>query len=325
MKKVASGIKQFVSELPILPILILYFIIASVAVPNFFSARNFSNILAQSADILILSTGMMMVILNGGIDFSLASVTALGSVIGAKVMNQTDGLFVGSPVIAAIAGVVVMLLIGLAVGAFNGFAVTRLRMPSFMATMASYLAISGITAYIVNSKSITNLPEGFLFIGNGKIGPIPFNIIIAVVVLAVMWIVLNKTVYGRYVYAVGTNPKAAEISGIPVKKIVFSLFVICSFLGAIGGLISSSRLGAARPSLNQDRQMDFVTAVILGGTSIIGGKGTVLGTIVGALFIIFLNNSLGLLGLSWYTILMIKGLFLMAIILLDSYASRKSK
>lgn len=322
MKNIFSQLKRMSAQMTIVPIFIVYFVIAAFVVPSFFTGTNISNILAQSADMLILSMAMMMVILNGGIDFSLASVTALGSVLGAKIMNQTDGLLKGSPA-AALAGVAVMIGVGLAIGIFNGFAVTRLRMPSFMATMASYLAINGISLYLVNSKAISGLPSQFLFIGNGKVGPVPFNIILAAILLAAMWVVLNKTVYGRYIYAVGTNPKAAEISGIPVKKVVFSLFVICSVLGALGGLISTARLGAAMPELNQDRQMDFVTAVILGGTSIFGGKGTLAGTIIGAFFIVVLNNSLGLLGLSWYTILMIKGIFLIAIISLDSMMSRK--
>lgn len=316
--------KIFCKDFTIIPITLVYVIIASLSIPHFFTATNFGNILAQSADILIISTGMMMVVLNGGIDFSMASIMGLGSVVGAKVMNQTDGILMnmqGSFII----GILIMLGVGVGIGVLNGLAVTKLKMPSFMATMATYLIVSGLALYMVNSQPISNLPQEFLFIGNGDIGGIPFSIILAIIVLVVMWLVLNRSVFGRHVYAVGTNPKTAAISGIPVKKVVFSLFVFSGTLAAIGGLISTARLGAAMPALNQDRLMDFVTAVILGGTSIFGGKGKLLGTIVGVLFIIFLNNSLGIVGLSWYSILMIKGIFLIAIILVDSFMSKKNE
>ena len=322
MNNSLTRIKFLCRDLTIFPITIIYLIIASFAVPHFFTVTNFSNILAQSADILIISSGMMMVVLNGGIDFSMASIMGLGSVVGAKVMNQTNGLLMNSPT-AWLVGILIMLGIGVVVGILNGLAVSRLKMPSFMATMATYLIISGLALYIVNSQAISNLPNEFLYIGNGSIGPIPFSIVLAVVILVVMWLVLNRTVYGRYVYAVGTNPRAALISGIPVKKIVFSLFLFSGTLAAIGGLVSSSRLGAAMPALNQDRLMDFVAAVILGGTSVFGGKGKLVGTIIGAFFIVILNNSLGLIGLSWYSILMIKGIFLIVIILIDSLTSKK--
>ena len=193
-----------------------------------------------------------------------------------------------------------------------------------MATMATYLIVSGLALYIVNSQPISNLPKEFLYIGNANIGPVPVSIFIAIGVLVVMWLILNRTVYGMHVYAVGTNPKTAAVSGIPVKRVVFSLFVFSGVLAAIGGIISTARLGAAMPAMNQDRLMDFVTAVILGGTSVFGGKGKLLGTILGAFFITILNNSLGIVGLTWYTILMIKGLFLMAIILVDSLTSGKT-
>ena len=318
-----AKVKTTCRDLTIIPITIVYLIIASFAVPHFFTVTNLGNILAQSADILIISAGMMMVILNGGIDFSMASIMGLGSVIVAKVINQTDGVMAGVPG-AFIVGILVMLGIGAGIGTLNGLAVSKLKMPSFMATMATYLIVSGLALYIVNSQPISNLPKEFLYIGNANIGPVPVSIFIAIGVLVVMWLILNRTVYGRHVYAVGTNPKTAAVSGIPVKRVVFSLFVFSGVLAAIGGIISTARLGAAMPAMNQDRLMEFVTAVILGGTSVFGGKGKLLGTILGAFFITILNNSLGIVGLTWYTILMIKGLFLMAIILVDSLTSGKT-
>jgi len=324
MQNIRKTIKYLLTELTVIPITLALMIFAAIFVPHFFSATNLMNVLAQLSDILIISAGMMLVTLNGGIDFSMASVMGLGSVIGAMVMNNTDGLMAGSPWAAPV-GILIMVGIGVCVGILNGIAVSCLRVPSFMATMATQLIVRGLTLYIVDSKAIGNLPKAFLYIGNGKFGKLPFSIILAIVVLAVIWIVLNKSVYGRQIYAIGTNQKAAQISGIPIKKRVFSLFVLCGTLAGIGGLVSTSRLGAAMPDLNQDRLMDFVTAVIIGGTSPFGGRGTLLGTIIGALFIVILNNTLGLLGLSWFTILMIKGIFLMAILIFDSYSRNRGR
>lgn len=323
MQNIRKKLKYLLNDLTVIPITLALIIFAAIFVPHFFGITNLRNILGQLSDILIISAGMMLVTLNGGIDFSMASVMGLGSVIGAMLMNQTDGVLAGSPWAAPV-GILVMVGIGVAIGVLNGFAVSCLRMPSFMATMATQLIVRGLTLYIVDSKAIGNLPQAFLYIGNGKIGFVPFSIILAAVVLAVIWILLNKSVYGRQIYAIGTNHKAARISGIPIKKRVFSLFVLCGALAGIGGLVSTSRLGAAMPDLNQDRLMDFVTAVIIGGTSPFGGKGTLIGTIIGALFVVILSNTLGLLGLSWYTILMIKGIFLMGILIFESYTRMRA-
>ncbi|MBQ4062108.1 MAG: ABC transporter permease [Christensenellaceae bacterium] len=323
MQNIRKKFKYLINEFTVIPITLVLIIFAAIFVPHFFSATNLRNILGQLSDVLIISAGMMLVVLNGGIDFSMASVMGLGSVIGAMVMNQTDGLLAGSPWATPV-GILIMVAIGTCIGVINGCAVAYLKMPSFMATMATQLVVRGLTLYIVDSKAIGNLPSAFLFIGNGKFGFLPFSIILSIVVLAIIWILLNKSVYGKQIYAIGTNHKAAKISGIPIKKRVFSLFVLCGTLAGIGGLISTSRLGAAMPDLNQDRLMDFVTAVIIGGTSVFGGKGKLICTIIGGLFIVILNNTLGLLGLTWFTILMIKGIFLMGILIFEAYTRSRS-
>jgi len=319
MKEKYQSIRGFIYKNPIIVILIIYFIITSFTIPYFFTKRNLTNILIQSTDLIIVSCGLMFVLLNGGIDFSIIATMGLGSIIGALIMNTKTGLMANSPFGAYVA-IAVMLLIGLVIGSINGLAVVFLKMPSFMATMANYLIFSGFALFLAQSKSIANLPNAFLFIGNGKLfNVIPFPVVITIFICIVMHIILSRTVFGRCIYAVGTNHPTSFISGIPVKKTIFTLFLICGLLAAIGGMITTSRLGAGRPLLNAERLMDFVAAIILGGTSIFGGKGTVTGTILGALFIAVLSNSLGMLGLQWYTIMIVKGAFVLFGAWLDAF------
>ncbi len=311
MKKRLENFSGLILNYPIVIMLIVYFIIASIFIPYFFGQRNIYNILLQSADLIIISIGLMFVFLNGGIDFSIIAVMGLGSVVGVSIMNTESGLMAGNPY-GVVISIIVMLLIGLIIGCINGLAVVFLKMPSFMVTMANYLIFSGLALFISNSNSISGLPEEFLFIGSGKLFDFfPFPVFLAVVLALIIHIILSKSAYGRSIYAVGTSHAVSNISGIPVKKIIFSLFLISGLFAAIGGIVTTSRLGASRPLLNDERMMNFVAAIILGGTSVFGGKGDVKGVLIGALFISIINNSLSLLGLQWYTIMLIVGAFLL--------------
>lgn len=311
--------------MPLFYITVGLFVVASIFVPYFFTPNNIVNLVLQSADIIVIACGLTFVILNGSLDFSIPAVMGLGSILGAMVMNTKTGLMAGSP-FATLVGVVVMLAVGLGIGALNGFAVIKLKMPSFMATMASYIVFIGISLYLADSKTISGLPESYMFIGNGKLGgAVPVPILIAAAVLAVSAIVLKRTVFGRNVYAIGTNPKASEVSGLPVKKTVFTLFLISGLCSAIGGIIASSRLGSGLPALGEERLFDFVTAVIIGGVSIFGGAGSVIGAALGGVFITMLNNSLSMLGVKWFVIILFKGVFLLVVATLDAARRYKGK
>lgn len=318
---IASGLTGFLvkmfREMPLFYITIGFFVGSAIFVPFFFTPNNLINLMLQSADIIVIACGLTFVLLNGSLDFSIPAVMGLGSILGAMVMNSNTGLMAGSPY-ATLVGVIIMLATGLGIGALNGFAVTRLKMPSFMATMASYIVFIGISLFLADSKTISGLPAEFMFVGNGKAGVVPVPIIIAGIVLSVSVVVLRKTVFGRSIYAIGTNPKAAEISGLPVKRIVFTMFLICGICSAIGGIIASSRLGSGLPALGEERLFDFVTAVIIGGVSIFGGSGSVIGAALGGVFITMLNNSLGMLGIKWFIIILFKGVFLLVIATLDA-------
>jgi len=317
MNRVLSLARNTYRERPIVLVLVGYVIASLLIVPQFASPKNLLDILVQSSDLIILSIGLGFVILNGGIDFSVTAVTALASVVGASIMNLDTGFLAHSPFGFPVA-MLVMLLIGLAVAAINGLSVVFLKMPSFIATMATSLVFGGAAVYYTRSATITNLPRAFTFMGDGTVVGIPFPIILAAVVVLVAQYALSSTVFGRNVYAVGSNPKASFISGVPVKKTIFILFLLSGFLAALGGALMSARLGAGTPALGQERLMDIVAAVIIGGTSIFGGSGTVLGTVAGALFITILNNSLNLVGIPWYMVIIVKGAVIFFIALFDA-------
>ncbi len=317
MSRVLSFAKATYRERPIVLILGVYAVFSLALVPQFASPKNLLDILVQSSDLIVLSIGMSFVILNGGIDFSVTAVTALASVVGASIMNLDTGYLAHSP-LGFPAAIAAMLVIGLAVSAINGVSVVLLKMPSFIATMATSLVFAGAAVYYTRSATITNLPAAFTFIGDGRVLGVPFPIIAAVVLVLAAHYALSSTVFGRNVYAVGSNPKASFISGLPVKRTIFTLFLLSGLFAALGGIIMSARLGAGTPSLGQERLMDIVAAVIIGGTSIFGGSGTVLGTVAGGLFITILNNSLNLVGIPWYMVIIVKGAVIFFIALFDA-------
>lgn len=317
MKRLTKYLIKIFEELPILYILIFAFVLSLILVPAFSTKYNLGNILIHTADLAILSIALTFVLLNGSIDFSITSVIGLGSVISAMIMNKDTGLLADSPY-GFIVGIFVFVALGLVIGSINGFAVIILKMPSFMATMATYMVFSGLSLYISQSETISNLPGGFLFFGEGKLLYIPLPILISAFVFIVSYFLLSKTIFGRSIYAIGTNPKASFISGISVKKHIFLLFVICGFLGSLGGIVMTARVGAGMPTLGQERLLDIVAAVILGGTSLFGGIGSVAGTILGALFITVMNNSLDLMGIDWYIINIVKGVIILIVALIDA-------
>jgi ribose transport system permease protein len=187
-------------------------------------------------------------------------------------------------------------------------------MPSFIATMAVQLIFSGVALIYTQSETITNLPAPFLYIGGGEIFIIPMPIIVSIVVILLTSFILRKTVFGRRLYAIGTNPKTAYVSGLPVKRTIFMLFVISGFFSAIG-----------MPSLGQDLLLDVFAAVIIGGSSPLGGVGRISGTVFGAIFIALINNSLNLLGIPWYIITIVKGVLILIMVLVEARKTSKAQ
>jgi len=320
MDKATAAARFSVSVEKITMLFFLAFTVVSLLfVDKFANPVNLTNILIQSTYLVILACGMTFVFMNGGIDFSVTATLGLGSVLCAKVMTMD-----GDPLLLSSLGVLVMLGVGLTIGALNGLAIVHLRMPSFIATMATQLIFSGIALWYTQSATIGGLPEPFSQIGRGVVLGVPIPLIIATVVVLATAFVLHRTVLGRQIFSVGTNHRTSLISGIPVKRTIFTLFVFSGVLAAIAALIMTSRSGAGMPALGKNMLMDVVAAVVIGGTSVTGGHGSILGTATGALLIVVLNNSLNLLGIEWYVVNVLKGAMIVIVALLSiSKANRE--
>lgn len=319
IKQIANNARKFFKSRPIIVFFIAYTIIALLFVPKFSNPQNLSMILEQSSDLIILACGMTFIFLNGSIDFSMVSVLALCSVVGSKIMTMGPNKVAMIPI-----AIIAMLITGLVIGAINGLAITKLKMPSFIATMASQLIFSGIALTITRSTTIGGIPKEFNFIAQGSLVGIPIPIIITIVVVGVTAYLLHHTLFGKYVFSVGTNQKASYISGIPVKATIFKLFLISSILATIASIVMTARLGAGIPSLGKDMLMDIVAAVIIGGTSVAGGSGNIYGTVIGAILVSVLNNSLNLLGVDWFFINVSKGAMILVVALLEISRSNTS-
>ena len=307
-----EAIVAFIKEKPIYLLFVALFVISSLAIPYFFSLSNIVNLLFQSSHMIIVSCALTFVILNGGIDFSVTAVLGLSSIIGAILMNRDTGLLKDVPFNVPIS-LLAMLLIGVLIGSVNGLAVSRLKMPSFIATMSTNLLFGGVALAIVNSKPVSNFPPVFMAIGRGKILGLPFVFILAIVVAACLQFLLYRTVFGKRVFAIGTNMMASAVTGLPVKQTIFFIFFISGAVSSIGAVISTARIGVGMPALDAMNFIDYMSAVVLGGTSVFGGVGSIVGTIFGALFVATLSNAMSMLGLQWYFIMVAKGIIIIII------------
>lgn len=288
-------------------------IVLSFMSPYFLTVPNLLNVVRQVSIIAIVSFGMTMVILTGGIDLSVGSMLAFAGAISAGMIVNT-GLNVYLAILIGLAA-------GTALGLFNGLAVAKAKLPAFIVTLAMMTVARGFTLIYTNGRPISGFDETFRFFGAGYIGAIPVPVIIMFLLLIVIYILLKKTPLGRYIYAIGGNEKATKLSGINTDKIKIAVYALNGFLAAVSGIILTSRLNSAQPMAGEGYELDAIAAVVLGGTSLSGGSGTVVGTIVGALIIAVLNNGLNLLNVSSFYQLVAKG----GVILLAVFLDRKSQ
>jgi len=217
LKSFMDYIKKFFIRKPIFPILIIFFILSVLVVPNFLTIRHIKDILIQASTLAIVASGVTFVVLNGSIDFSCVSIIALGSVIGASIITNDNGLLAGSPYAIPLA-IIVVILVGILFGVINGLSVTFLKMPAFIVTLATMNIGSGLAIWYSKAETIYNLPDSFNYIGQGSFLHIPIIILISIVSILILDFILSRTIFGRHIYAIGTNQIASYISGIPVRK-----------------------------------------------------------------------------------------------------------
>jgi ribose transport system permease protein len=291
----------------------------SIASDRFLTVENGLNVLRQISINLCLSIGMTMIIVSGGIDLSVGSVLALSGAVAAGLLKHEIALPSWNVAIqftvfgAIVAGIVV----GLAAGWFNGFVITRFRLPPFVATLGTLSIARGLTQLWTGNFPITNLGDEFRFMGTGYLLGVPMPVWISAALVGIFVIVTRRTAFGRYLYAIGGNERAAVLSGLNVTNIKRLVYMLGGGLAGIAGLLLAARLDAADPKVGIGYELDSIAAVVIGGTSLSGGRGSILGTVLGCLIIGVLNNGLVLLGISPDWQLVVKGGVILVAVAID--------
>jgi ribose transport system permease protein len=325
MTALATTYNQNIKRFQSLIALLLLCILLSILTDKFFTAANGLNVLRQVAVNICIATGMTLIVLTGGIDLSVGSVLALCSAITAGLFKNglifpSADLFVGFTILGAVlAGVIVGSLLGF----FNGFAITLFKVPPFVATLAMLTIARGFTMLYTGGHPISNLGESFATIGTGSFIGIPVPVWIAAVVVLIAVFITQKTRLGRYIYAIGGNETAARLSGIRISKVKMIVYGIGGALAAVGGVIVASRLDSAQPNAGVSYELDAIAAVVIGGTSLNGGKGSVWGTVIGAIIIGVLNNGLVLMNVSPFWQQVVKGGVILLAVIIDKLGDKK--
>ena len=308
-------LSEVVSQLAAAGALIVVFAFLSFASPVFLSADNLFNIGSQTAVVAVIAIGMTLVIITAGIDLSVGSVAALSGVVGVSMMTGT-----GLPVPIAILGGI---LVGAGAGLVNGFLVSVAGLNPFIATLGMLSAARGLVYIITEAQAVFGAPDSFRLLGQGVIGPIPIPILAVLVVAVVGYVVLSRTRLGRYAYAIGSNPEAARLSGIPIRRYLLSVYVISGALAGFGGMIAASRVNSGQPNYGIGLELDVIAAAVIGGASLFGGQGTVVGTLIGAFLIALIRNGAVLLDVNTFYQQIIIGVVIWIAVFWDQYRRRR--
>ena len=290
--------------------LIILMIFVSILNPAFLQSNNLLNLMRQLIINGFIALGMTFVILTGGIDLSVGSTLALTSAIFAGLLQ--NGMNTGLAILIA-------LVLGLVLGLLNGILITKGKLAPFIVTLATMTIFRGLTLVYTDGRPIAGPRDDFAFkfLGKGQFLGIPFQVILFILAFLVLRMILNKTALGRKIYAVGGNEKASFISGINIDKVKIWVYVISSLMAVLSGLVLTSRLNSAQPTAGAAYEMDAIAAVVLGGTSMTGGSGSLTGTLIGILILGVLNNGLNLLGVSSFYQQIVKGIVILIAVLID--------
>ncbi|HCM25191.1 MAG TPA: ribose ABC transporter permease [Treponema sp.] len=307
--------RKIMRDLGILPVLVVIILLFTLLTPNFMSTNNIVNILRQASINIVLAVGMTLVILTGGIDLSVGSILATTAVIG--VMTSLNPALQWGTVLFPI-------LAGLLMGLVNGALVAYVKLPPFIATLGTMTTIRGLSYLIPDGTTVINNNLNFAWIGNDYLGPIPWLVVIALLVVILTWFLLRKTVLGVRIYAVGGNVQAARLTGIKVGFVLMFVYGMTGLLCGLGGVMTASRLYSASGLLGNGYELDAIAAVILGGTSVVGGIGSVVGTLFGALIMAVLNNGLTLMNVSFFWQMVIRGIVIILAVTIDKFRTKRT-
>lgn len=304
-------VRWLLSNKPLIGLIVLIIVIASVN-QHFLDPDNLFNVLRQTSINAVIAMGMTFVILTAGIDLSVGSVLALAGAIAASLVAQGFGLGITVPA---------ALLLGAGIGLLSGLAITYGRAQAFVATLVSMTILRGVVLVFTGGKPIDagDAPGSPTFnaLGAGYVFSVPVPVILAGLVYFICWVLLTQTRFGRYVYAVGGNETVAQLSGVNVAFVKTVVYALAGMLAALAGIILTARLESAQPTAGTGYELDAIAAVVVGGTSLAGGKGSIFGTLVGALIIGVLNNALNLLDVSSYYQMIAKGVVILLAVLVD--------
>lgn len=309
--------KAWLLEQKSLIALLVLIAVVSFLNPNFFMLDNLLNILRQTSVNAIIAVGMTLVILTAGIDLSVGSVLALCGAVAATMVGLELPMYVVIP--AALA-------LGAALGGISGVIIAKGKVQAFIATLVTMTLLRGATLVYTDGRPVStgfsDAADSFAWLGTGYLFGIPVPIWLMALVFIAAWYMLNHTRMGRYIYALGGNEAATRLSGINVDRVKIAVYALCGLLAALAGLIVTSRLSSAQPTAGTGYELDAIAAVVLGGTSLAGGKGRIMGTLIGALIIGFLNNALNLLDVSSYYQMIAKAVVILLAVLVDNKSGK---
>jgi sugar transport system permease protein len=310
----ATWLRAHANEVGLLVGLGILYAILSVVGPNFLTAANQFNILRDAAFVGIIAWGMTLVLIAGEIDISVGANAAFSGVVLAKL------IVAGIPIPVAM---ILVLLLGTTIGLLAGFLRARFDIPSFIVTLSLWLGLRGL-AQVMSSAVPVVIPDlGFQTLGSGSLGGVPYPAIVMVVLLLVFIFISRRTVFGRSVYAVGGNAEAAKLSGIPVARVRTIVFGITGFLAALAGILFASRLGSGNSSAATGLEFDVIAAVVVGGTSLFGGRGSMIGSLLGVLFIAALSNGLVLTGVDPFMQNVVRGIVILVAVFVNIVSTKR--
>ena len=308
-KNVKDNILQFVMNYKALFVLILLMVVVTLMTDSFLTARNLTSLLKQICMSSIIGVGFTLVLGSGQIDLS------VGYMLGTIGMIMAKVAVAGAPVWMVFT---IGLLMGVICGLLNAGLVTLFKLPAFIVTIATSLIFEGTTLLISGSNAVNGLPDALIYVGQGYVGPIPFPVIIMVVMIVLMYIIINKTKFGRHAIAIGGNEQAARVCGVNVKKVQNGVYILMGLCVAVAAIIMDGRTASAQPSAGAGMDMDAVAAVVMGGTPLMGGKANIIGTIIGCLIVGVISNGLNLMNVDSNWQFVAKGLIILLAIALDS-------
>jgi len=294
--------------------LVIVMLVANGLSSSFLTASNLMTILRQASVLLILSSGLTAVVLTGGIDLSINNTAALvGCIVATLLLKEMNIALV----------IVIGLAIGLLVGIFNGFLVGVLKLAPFVATYGTNMVVLGLATIIMQGAVIYNLPRNFTPIGIGYLGVFPIPVIIATVILIIFFVLLQFTTIGRDIYMLGSNPQASRYSGGKSVKVTLQAYALSGLMAALGGIVMTARLNAADANMGNAYGLQIVAAVVMGGTSLLGGEGGIIGTVIGAIMLTIIVNVMNLIGLNSYLHTLAIGVMIIFMVWLDIFSRRK--